>query len=559
MKINVIILGILAAILCLSGCSSIQTVSSNYNPATLPSPTPLQAITDLPQIIATLNQLAEKSMSQYQQEGWWRRIDTVVTQRGDLHSLSHEEWLQLPKNQSECMIRMDISKDPDKGEIMNWQMQTAEGYLGNVITLRKGESEVIQVDPAVCRMTTETTQAGYLAKVLAGNFSGKESKLELQFAQAWYQDRNGKQVFFIETSFKTNFEKLTVEKDIYYFDMETGMAIEHLLAMFWEDGSQMGEIDTQSFYELWEEMPKEVAEQYQQGLEELKKHTVKPSLAPSADITTEPTALPLELESLLKPYTQENPLADEAQAESVMQEIVRRRSAWVARPGWLLQKSHWRGGKDYTNEQYTLVHITGDYGQCQEQMVYFYKDGKLSPWIVRLADGTSGMVPSWQKSQGNKRSNVKESTTCSLFNGESVFVEGDFLFVDETANLQKFIQDVKNGLIKGDFKIYPDELDGKLVLVLVYHTKNDDQNDELIMNASTQALVHFIEKNEIRYFDLGTGMLVWLVGRYTLENGSVDDGGGGLEYSWQFFTELPDEIQQAYTQAAAKLEAYLQP
>lgn len=329
MKIRAVILGILAIALYLCGCSAIQTASSQYNPATAqPSPKPDQIITDIPQIIAALNQLAEKSMNQYHQKGWWHRIDTVISEEGDLHSINHEEWLQLPENQSECMIRMDIAKDPDKGEIILWQIQTAEGYLGNIITLRNGESKVIQVDLASCRMTTATTQAGFFAQALAGAPIGKDSKQKLEFARAWYEKRGSSQVFVVEAGFQTVFEKLTHVTEQYVFDLESGMAIDHIYGMQWQDDSQMGQVETQSYYELWEEMPKEVAEQYQQGLKELKSYAEGLSNDNQAPVDEVPTAQPIDLESMLKPYTEENPLTDETWVMVVIQEVVRRRTAW---------------------------------------------------------------------------------------------------------------------------------------------------------------------------------------------------------------------------------------
>lgn len=237
---------------------------------------------------------------------------------------------------------------------------------------------------------------------------------------------------------------------------------------------------------------------------------------------------------------------------------MRRRAAWIAKPGWLLQKDTWLGGKDYTHEQYILVHITGDKGECQEQMVYFYKERAISPWLIRTADGVSGNLYALEKSQGAERSDIRENTLCSLTNGESLFIEGEFLLRNETEILLKFISDTKNGLIKGDFKIWMDEFDSRPVIVLDYRAENDPINGGVVMNPSTQELVHFTQSDDLRYFDLDSGMLVWLAGRYALENVVIDDGSGGMKYTWQFFTTLPDELAQAYAQAAKELATYTQ-
>lgn len=554
-NLNVIFIISVMTCLCLSACSP-QEVGSYNNPSTQITAAPGESITDIDSIVSKLNELAEKNVSMFQEEGWWRRSNEVVSQTGNLNSANHVEWMHLSQNPDECMSRMDIIEEPSSGDIILLQMQIPEGYMGELVSLRQGTSEVTKVDPSICRLTEATTEAGYLALSLQGNASEKDSRAAVEWAKAWYEDRDGKPAFIVFAGFTTPFEKLTTQTETYSFDVQSGMVLEHYLTMGYDFGMEMGSLDIQSRYELWEKLPEDVAVRFELSTEELKKYVDNPPAKPFIDITPQPTAQPLDLESTMKPYKEETPLTDETQAMAVMQEIVRRRTAWVARPGWLLQKTYWPGGKDYTHEQYTLVHVTGDNGECQEQMVYFYKDGALSPWIVRLADGTSGMVPSWDKSSGNVRSNVKENTFCSLYNGESVFMEGDFLFVDEIANLQKFTQDTKNGLIKGDFKIYADELDNRPVLVLAYRSENDPISGGLVMDSSTQELVHYTQNNQLHYFDMETGMPVWLVDRFTLENGSVDDGGGGLEYTWQFYTELPDELAQAYTRAAAELESY---
>jgi len=521
-----------------------------------PTATPGEKITDIPQIVKVLNQLAEKNVSMYEMEGWWFRSNTVVSQSGDLYSSDHEEWSYLPQDPSKCLVRMDISKDPNSGEIMLWQMQTQEGYMGELISLRQGTSEVMQVDQAVCRLTADVTEAGYLARSLQGSDSSKDSRGNLEFADAWYEEQNGKQVFVVYAGFKTPFEKLISQTEGYTFDLQSGMAITHFLYMGWEDGSEMGKTETQSRYELWDELPEDVAAQYEQASNELKSFTEGAPNTSDSAASPESTTQPIDLESMMEPYTKENPLTDQTQALVMVQEIMRRRAAWIAKPGWLLQKDTWLGGKDYTHEQYILVHITGEKGECQEQMVYFYKEGAISPWIIRAADGMSGNLYALKKSQGAERSDIKEKTLCSLTNGESLFIEGEFLLRNETDILKKFISDAKNGLIKGDFKIWMDELDSRPVIVLDYRNENDPINGGVVMNPTTQELVHFTQSDDLRYFDLDTGMLVWLAGRYTHENVVIDDGSGGMKYTWQFFTELPNELEQAYAQAATELESY---
>jgi hypothetical protein len=288
-KVIKILMSILAFCLCVSACSPLQIGSSNYDASTQPTPIPGETITDIPRIVEILNQLAEKNVGMYQKDGWWRRINTVIEQSGDLNSADHEEWSHLPRNSSECMAKMDIVKDPSTGNINLWQIQTPEGYMGDLISLRTGESEIVRVDPALCRLTVDSTQAGYLAKALAGDSSGKDSKREPQFAQAWwYEDQNGKQVIFVEVNFKTSFEKLSAEDDVYYFDMETGMAIDHIYSMFWEDGTEKGQFEVQSLYELWEELPQDVAAQYDQAVKEMKSFQTNQPDSPSAPSTPEP-------------------------------------------------------------------------------------------------------------------------------------------------------------------------------------------------------------------------------------------------------------------------------
>lgn len=556
MKLKILTLIIVVVCLSLTACGA-QVASSNYNPTAQLTATASEPIHNIPKIAEVLDQLAEKNVSMIQMQGWWRRINTVVEQSGDLYSSNYESWSYLPQDPSQCLVRMDIIKDPNSGETDLWQLQTEEGYMGDLVSLRQGTSEVMKVDPSLCRSTAAATEAGYLARSLLGEANGKDSRKAAEWAKAWYEEQEGKPVFVVHVGFKTPFDKLTTQTEIYSFDLQSGMALDHYLSMVYDDGREMGSFDTQSRYELWEKLPEDIAAQLDQASTELKTYIGKSIRNPSADSSPEPTIQSIDLDSMMKPYTKENPLTDETQAVDMVQEIMRRRAHTIEKPGWLLQKSHWLGGKDYTNEQYILVHITGANGECQEQMVYFYKEGKLSPWIVRLANGLSGNLYALEKSQGNERSDIKENTLCSLYNGESIFFYGDFLFVDETANLKKFIQDVQNGLIEGNFRIWLDGLNERPVLVLEFQTENDSA-DGLIMDPSTQELVHFTQKSDLRYFDLETGMLVWLVDRYTLENGSVDDGGGGLEYTWQYFSKLPDELAAAYTQAAEELTTYAQ-
>lgn len=293
-------MSILSFCLCVTACSPLQIVTSKFSASAQSTPTPSEKITDIPKIEEVLNQLAEKNMGMYEMEGWWWRSNTVVSQSGDLYSSDHEEWSHLPQDSTQCMAKMDISKDASSGDILLWQMQTTEGYLGDLISLRKGESEVMQVDLAACRLTEATTEAGYLAQSLQGNASGKDSRGNLEFAHAWYEERNGKQVFVVYAGFKTPFEKLISQTEEYTFDLQSGMALDHFLYMGWEDGSEMGKIETQSRYELWEELPEDVAAQYEQGSKELKIYlTVTPS-APSEDSTPEPTTEPVDLDSSMK-------------------------------------------------------------------------------------------------------------------------------------------------------------------------------------------------------------------------------------------------------------------
>jgi hypothetical protein len=50
----------------------------------------------------------------------------------------------------------------------------------------------------------------------------------------------------------------------------------------------------------------------------------------------------------------------------------------------------------------------------------------------------------------------------------------------------------------------------------------------------------------LNYYDIDNGTPVWEVESYTFQSGFVSGFGEGLRYSWDKYTNLPNETKQAY-------------
>ena len=294
--------------------------------------------------------------------------------------------------------------------------------------------------------------------------------------------------------------------------------------------------------------------------------SVSETVVPLSTSTPVPTQVSLvtpemngadEVTMLEIPYTKDNPVTDNQEIISILDDFLSRFLSQFSRPGWYYfsrdsKDCYWVHISDVENENsydqflYSRKHDT-------------YAPGFIWPFSIVLQDGSWGFsrlsprFDNYQFNQGGKQSEVPLSLDkLDYYAGSSSFgYIGLMDFVDMLNNPNRIENNVE---ISRTFSGWVEQDGGKDVFVLLIHETYPGKKPQL--ESSRQVIDH---TDQYTYFDLQNGGRIYEKYVDFLEGGEIVESELQLnQHLVQYYEVLPEDIQTVYDEAAQKLKGYLE-
>ena len=189
-------------------------------------------------------------------------------------------------------------------------------------------------------------------------------------------------------------------------------------------------------------------------------------------------------------------------------------------------------------------------------MTYYLRDGQILPQEIHLADGAWGLISDVTRGEFSegaaavRMENPPGSTpaTCSLDN---------LLSVSLLDSAIAWYDDLIGGKTNGVYRTWEQKKDDQRVLVL-YSDLQYSQPKPTIMHPVTRKLELIDRSERWTNLDIETGAWLEEWERFYLANGEVLDGGKLSAIENTVFDQLPADLQQAFDDTLARLNAYLE-
>ena len=267
-----------------------------------------------------------------------------------------------------------------------------------------------------------------------------------------------------------------------------------------------------------------------------------------------------EVTMLEIPYTEDNPVTDNQEIISILEDFLSRFLSQFSKPGWYYfpnnnQNRCWMHIPEKTDDDHFDMFLsTTEY--------YTYAPGFIWPFSIVLQDGSWGFsrlsprLDDYQFNQGGKQSEIPPTLdnldyfagckNCSYFGHTSLMD-----FVDMLNNPNRIENNVE---ISRTFSGWVEQDGGKDVFVLLIHETYPGKKPQL--ESSRQVIDR---RDQYTYFDMDNGGRMFEKYIYFLENSEIDES--ELQFNQhlvQYYEVLPEDIQNVYDEAAQKLKGYLE-
>lgn len=520
----------------------------------VPSPTPTQApmpeVNDRAQIIAALTSLAERELAATTGTAWIYSVSRpVASAQGELPGAQIETWAHVVDG--ECREALTISADgPRRKELFNLQVGLPDGTFGDLVALRRGETESLASDWS-CAILAADTDSGRLAARLE---TGTEQLAikgpnQLKQVRAWYESQDDRPVLVVEAVFSAEGSTPEVQRETRRFDLQTGRMLEEHIEMEWADGSPFGSFARKQTTQILTALPAEVETLFQEAAAEL--------IAISTAATLpQPTGTPLTAAEVaerfaaleaLESATADAPLAEQMALEAALRELYQRYLEWASQPGWIIFRPLDAGSLKWDLTYTELLHNLPD-GGC-ELLTYYVKDGVLLPQEIRLTDGRWGLIGSVQ--DGIFTEGGRDGKPCR---------SPDLLSLQRLSSLIDSAVDFRSGAQAGRMQAWVEIREGRPVVV-IYQDEVYQGVLPSTMDPDTRRLEPETRSEQWTFFDLETGAFAGAAYQAYLQNGKVFGEpfapGGPLSDEATRLEPLPDDLAQVFADAIAGMEAYL--
>jgi hypothetical protein len=256
-------------------------------------------------------------------------------------------------------------------------------------------------------------------------------------------------------------------------------------------------------------------------------------------------------------YTQDNPVTDNQEIISILDDFLSRYLSQFSKSGWYYfpnnnQNRYWMHIPEKTDDNHFDMFLsTTEY--------HTYAPGFIWPFSIVLQDGSWGFsrlsprLDDYQFNQGGKQPEVPLLLdNLDYYAGGSSFGNTSLTdFLDMLINPNRIENNVE---ISRTFSGWVEEEDGKEVFVLLIHETYSGMKPQL--ESSRQVVDHI---DQYTYFDLQNGGRIYEKYVDFLEGGEVvEDDLQFNQHLVQYYEVLPEEIQTVYDEAAQKLRDYLE-
>lgn len=252
-------------------------------------------------------------------------------------------------------------------------------------------------------------------------------------------------------------------------------------------------------------------------------------------------------------YSESVPLTDVQQILAILEVLRQLEFTGLTNPGWYLRYDLY--GENNTlagDELYYLVHVVDSNGHCQEQMAYFRKAGRVSPFIFIGQDGVTGIIDS----TGETRIMQVDTSVCSLEDTRSLGggSGGYYIFSSLLGSYQRtleLIDETQSAFGESRFNAWFAREGEKEVFIVHYAGTNVRQavstDPEIGQSVPIESILRWDA------YDLASGRPLRSWEETTLSNGKITSS--EVRYALDYYPELPEELRVALDQAITGLKA----
>lgn len=530
------------------------TTAPTPAPTATPTPAPLPEVDTREQIIAALNALAESDAAAYQQTGsfWAYRVAQDLNEAGSgvMNSTFYEQWMHFEGGK--CTEMLATARDKPKGErLLNLQVGLPDGTFGDLVALRQGLGQGLGQDVPLlqtgwqCSYAAADTDAGQMARRLETGPEQMQIKgpNTLKTVRAWYETVQERPALVVQAVFTGEAGSMPeVQRETRYFDVPSGQLFNEHIWMEWADGRPLGEFGQSKSLEFLPELPAEVRQLFEQSSAEL----VTFRDHPPTTATPLPTVT-VDILDNLSQYMAASPLTDRATILHVLQALLQRHTAWLAQPGWVVDRPRQLEGRKWDNTYSVLMHVLPD-GSC-ELMTYYIDGERILPQEIRLANGDSGLIGT-----------VQEGVFTEGKRGELPCKIEEFQPTQLLSSNVEMLLPPASGDIDIKLQAWVENRAGQMVLVL-YQDTTYVQFKPVTMDPDSQKLEQLDRSELWTFFDLQNGAYAGGADQSYLTNGKTfgdaytSDAPPGHETLR--LDPLPNNLAQVFQQTLAALNEYL--
>jgi hypothetical protein len=269
--------------------------------------------------------------------------------------------------------------------------------------------------------------------------------------------------------------------------------------------------------------------------------------------STTPTLLPTVDFNLA--YTASTPLQDTQQMFSILKSLQQLEFSGLTEPGWYLRYDLMEPKLFPDDDKNNfLVHVVDQKGSCQEQMVFFRKNGKISPFIFMSADGSRGSVDQTTGEVYRMNDKYIPLVNCNIQNPGSLggmsteyYIQSDFVnFYENELNMIAL-----GRMGDGNYDAWFEKRDEQEVFIVDFQSNTPNNGSYLDPETKENLTVESMNRQEV--FDLASGRPLTSTTELILSNEKTVNW--GFQYILEYYPELPADLQTAFDQAVAGLEA----
>jgi hypothetical protein len=280
---------------------------------------------------------------------------------------------------------------------------------------------------------------------------------------------------------------------------------------------------------------------------------LQPTAATQEIITPDATATPHFSVALNPAYTESNPLKDTQQILEILEELRQLELNSVTEPGWYLQHAIYDLDLADEDDRSNLVHVVDRNWNCLEQMTFFRKDGQIVPFQFVSADGNFGGFDDKNEKFISLNYLYKNPITCNLIDPEDPGMASDYILSYNLSEFKRTLelmtQQPQFGNI--EFKAWFSHENPRDMFVVQQNSSGPTGGT--VMDPDTKAFQEIMAMKRWDVYDLPSGRLLLNGEELKLGNGKILHN--ETQFTLIYYLELPEDLQAAYDQAVAGLDA----